>query len=309
VVPPRLAQEHIAVGNLNLDITVRVPRLPGPDDNVVAEEYWLGLGGAATNYAVAVARLGQRPRLVAVAGREAERLGLLDTLREAGVDVGSVRVTSGQIGIVIVLLSPARGEESRSMVAMRGVNLSLDASMVPPGGDVVHLASVRPRIVEDVCPGRRLCTYDPGGAAFHSPGEVVRAAGASEYLMLNLRELESLTGDSGVEAATSLLSGRLRMVVVKYGRGGAALVDSYGVLGSAEPPAVGEIVDVTGAGDAFDAAFNVWLLWKGDPLEALRAGVAAGAAKVSRRGSSNMPHAEEVAALLGRVRVTRAPRA
>ncbi len=309
MVPPRLAQEHIAVGNINLDISVRVPRLPGPDENVVATEYWIGLGGAATNYAVAVARLGQRSRLVAVAGHEAERLGLLDRLLEAGVDIGSVRISGKPTGIVIVLLSPAGGEEARSMVTMRGANLELDASTVPPGGDVVHLASVRPALVGRVCGGERLCTYDPGGVAFHDPEGVARAAGHSEYLMLNLRELEAVTGTRGVEAATTMLSGRLKMVVVKYGSGGAALVDAYGVLGEAEPPSTPSIVDVTGAGDAFDAAFNVWLLWKRDPLEALRAGVAAGAAKVARRGSSNMPGLKEVASIIGRVRLVPSSRA
>ncbi|MEB3852058.1 MAG: PfkB family carbohydrate kinase [Desulfurococcales archaeon] len=304
MVPPRLAQEHVAVGNINLDITVRVPRLPGPEENVKASEYWIGLGGAATNYAVATARLGQRARLVAVAGREAERLGLLDALRREGVDIGGVRVSGEPTGIVIVLLSPGRGEEARSMVTMRGANLLLEPSMVPEGGDVVHLASVRPGLVGEVCEGRALCTYDPGGESFHNPEGVASAAGMAHYLMLNLRELEAITGGGGVEAATSLVSGRLRLVVVKYGSGGAALVDASGVVAEARPPRLGRPVDVTGAGDAFDAAFNVWLLWRGDPLEALRAAVAAGAAKVGRRGSSNMPGPDEVASLAARVEVS-----
>jgi len=161
---------------------------------------------------------------------------------------------------------------------------------------------VAPQIVRDICESRGPCSYDPGGEVFRAPKRVIRALGSVDYALLNSKELECLTSDPSPESATSLIGGRLRFVVVKHGEGGAVLVDSSGVVASAKPPKV-EIVDATGAGDAFNAAFNVWMLWSGEPLEALRAGVAAGAAKVARRGSSNMPALDEVSYIINRVHV------
>jgi len=304
MVPPRNSQEHVAVGNINIDVTLRVPRLPRPEENIRAIEHWIGLGGAASNYAIAVSRLGQRVSLVARAGREAVALGLLERLKEAGVDLSHVEVSDEPSGIVVVLLPHSPRGSFRSMITFRGANEGLRASMIPERGDVIHLASVTPEIVGEACGSRRLCTYDPGGEAFRDPQGVSRASAGVDYLLLNAKELGALTGDSNPESATTLLEGRLKMVAVKHGRGGAVLVDRGGVLARAVPPPLG-VVDVTGTGDAFDAAFNIWLLWRGDPLEALRAGVAAGAAKVARRGSSNMPRLEEVSELLGRVKMAR----
>ena len=305
MLPPRSSQEHVAVGNINIDISFRLDKLPGPEENVKAREHWVGLGGAASNYAIAAARLGQRSLLVARTGREAVALGLIDKLRSEGVDVSHVEVVDEPSGFVVVLLVTG-AEAYRSMITARGANAGLRPSMIPERGDVIHFASVAPKIVAGGCGGGRLCTYDPGGEVFSDPGGVLKALRGVDYLFINSSELRALLGDPDPGAATALVGGRLRLVVVKLGGGGAVLVDSAGIIEEAEPPHV-EPVDVTGAGDAFDAAFNAWLLWTGDPSKALVAGVAAGAAKVSRRGSSNMPRAGEILSLMGKVRCRSPP--
>jgi ribokinase len=305
MVPPRGSQEHVAVGNINIDVTLRVPRLPRPEENLRATEHWICLGGAASNYAIAVSRLGQKAILVARAGREAVALGLLEKLRRDGVDLSYVEVCDEPSGVVVVLLSQGPRGSFKSMVTFRGANEGLSASMLPDRGDVTHLASVVPELVFEACRRNRLCTYDPGGEAFRNPEGVARVSASVDYLFLNNRELEAVTGDRDPLSATTLVRDRLKMVVVKHGSGGAMLIDSGGLIARAEPPPTGA-VDVTGAGDAFDAAFNSWLIWRGDPVEALRAGVAAGTAKVTRRGSSNMPYTEDVISLLGRVKLFRA---
>ena len=295
-------QRHLAVGNINLDVTLSIPRLPGPDENVRAREFWLGLGGAATNYAIAVARLGHKPVLVARAGREAVALGLLNTLKREGVDVSLVRVVDEPIGVVVVLLVSEMG--TRSMVTMRGANELLDASLVPRGSwDVVHFASVKPAVLEGADYGEsKLVSYDPGGEVFVDPEGVRRAAGLVDVMMVNVKELEAIAGGTGVDEALALMRGRLRYLVVKKGRGGAVLLSRDGSVYNVNSFQVERPVDVTGAGDAFDAAFNVWLLETGDPAKALEAAVAAGSAKTLKRGSSSMPYRSEVEEMLRRGR-------
>jgi len=58
---------HISVGNINIDIVLYVDRLPGRDEDTLAESLDIRPGGAASNYAVAVSQYGHRVHLVAVA--------------------------------------------------------------------------------------------------------------------------------------------------------------------------------------------------------------------------------------------------
>ena len=300
---PGPTQTHVAVGNINLDITLRLPRLPRPEENLRATEFWVSLGGAATNYAIAVARLGHRVHLVARAGVEAERLGFLKELAEIGVDLTYLELTREPMGVVVVLLTGRGVEAKRTMVTMRGANEGLRGSMVPSDvGDVVHFGSTASQVIKEAPISQgRLYTYDPGGEVFRDPEGVTGILKEVDLVFLNSMELEALTGTENPESASSLVAGKLKFVIVKLGGGGAVAVDSSGVSCKAPAPPIGEPVDVTGAGDAFDAAFNIWYYGTGDLEYSLRIGVAAGAAKTLRRGSSSMPTIEEVRSVLDKM--------
>jgi len=292
MVLPGPRQEHVSVGNLNLDISLELDRFPRPDENLFARRAWIGPGGAATNYAVAVARLGHKSFLVARTGGDAVKLGLLDQLASMGVDTRYVRVIPGEAtGTVVVIMVPR--DSTRTLLTIRGANEGLNGAMVPDTGDIVHFASVKPRVIKEYKGGGRPLSYDPGGEVYRDPEGVREAVLLVETVFLNEKELEALVGACDSQAVTKLLDGRLRRIVVKQGRGGATLFNGERTI-IAEPPRVYEVVDVTGAGDAFDAAFNVALLAGASDEEALRWAVAAGAAKVSRRGSINMPSPNEV---------------
>ena len=291
---PGTAKEHVVVGNINLDVSMVLDRFPRPEENLFARDAWIGPGGAATNYSVAVASFGHRPLLVARAGRDAERLGILSYLRERGVDTSYVEVVDGEkTGTVVVIVVPS--ESTRTMLTIRGANEGLRPEMVPSRGDIVHFASVRPGIIEGSLEsvGDRMVSYDPGGEAYRDPHGVVAAAGAVDRLFINESELAALQRGTGLAPSDLVGRGRLGEVVVKLGRGGA-IVYGRGYRVRVNACRVDRVVDVTGAGDAFDAAYNYCVLEGCRVEDTVRHAVAAGAAKVSRRGSCNMPSWEEV---------------
>jgi len=302
---------HVAVGNLNLDISVMLDRFPDEDSHVFARDSWIGLGGAATNYSVAVARLGHTVYLVARAGGDALKLGLLDQLIAEGVRVDHVAVAPGEpLGTVIVMLVPSRG--TRTMVTIRGANSGLRPEHVPlvSGAGVYHLASTRPIILEGLCERSWwrqgfIATYDPGGEVYRYPRRIAEALQCVDVLLLNEREASALAGAAGLGEAREILGLGPRLVVVKKGSGGAVAYTMEGEVRAvlARRP---RVVDVTGAGDAFDAAFNVWLLETGSVEVALAAAVAAGAVKVGLRGSANMPGRADVEKAMEGVRVEHA---
>lgn len=108
----------LSVGNLNLDLNLFLRRYPEAGENAVAEELWMGIGGAATNYSFMVASLGYEVSLVAIIDPRLVRLGMLEELRRAGIDVSHVRVAEGEPNVAVVLTS--RGDSSRTVISYRG---------------------------------------------------------------------------------------------------------------------------------------------------------------------------------------------
>jgi sugar/nucleoside kinase (ribokinase family) len=107
-------------------------------------------------------------------------------------------------------------------------------------------------------------------------------AGAS-VLFVNRDEAKALSGTGELEEQMRMLGRRCERVVIKLGGHGAALGNSHGVVQKLPAPAV-KVIDTTGAGDAFAAAFLTADL-QGQPSEAcLAAGIAAGSAAVKRIG-------------------------
>ncbi len=309
--PPR----HVAVGNVNVDVYFYVDRLPSVDDVISVEEAVIGLGGAAANYSVAVARAGHRSALVAHTTRHVKALGLLDSLVAEGVDVSHVRVhDDGMPGLVVVLVLPS-GEVS--MLKIRGVNKLLKgdevAEVLPM--DVVHFASVEPSIVDNACRATKgfreatIVSYDPGGAVVekHASGIIEVSRRCVTLLTLNARELELVAGSRDYRAAKRLLGGRLAAVLVRIGGGGAYLVTVnavYQVYGFH----YGRVVDTTGAGDTFNAYFNTYLAEGRSYEEALEAASIAAGVKVTRKGAQTSPRRSEVELLKAKVRARLARR-
>jgi len=282
------------VGNANVDVIAFVDRHPSAGERVEARRLERAPGGAASNFAVAAARLGAHAILLGCVGLDEEGEWLLDRLRGSGVDVSMVSRVSAPTGVALVVVD-AGGE--RTMVVHRGANALLPQVLrerpLPPA-DWVHAASVPPDLAAEVFASAKragaITSYDPGGTVARLGFEGLRSAlELTDVLLVNEAEARALAGPRGV-------GGLAPTVVVKLGaRGAVAWVGGreYGAEGFRV-----EVVDTTGAGDVFDAAFALGVLRGLSPGEALTFANACAALKITRVGGQASPSLEEVARLL-----------
>lgn len=280
---------HIAIGNLNIDVAIYVDHLPAPGEAIMALDMDMRLGGAAVNYAAAVAQYGHNVYLVASVSNNEYVRSALNTLRELGVNVNRVKIVDEPLGVVVVLIQPS-GE--RSMIKYPGANRELVAEDFPIDLlreiHLVHMASVDPRLAGNI--GEKCAqegvfvTYDPGVYAEILGNSIPAIIENIDALFLNEREFQRLTKYDYAKVNTLFKYG-LSMLVVKMGQRGAITILPSGICywGSAQP--IKKPVDTTGAGDAFNAFFNAKYLESKDPSLALAYGVAAGALKAGFRGS------------------------
>ncbi|MGE0242256.1 MAG: carbohydrate kinase family protein, partial [Parvibaculaceae bacterium] len=102
----------LCIGDLDVDMFISVPALPGFDQKVGGRSHGNMPGGMSANCAVAAARLGLRSRLVAAMGSDEPGAFALSRIAREGVDVDHVVRRAGvDTFMCVVLLSPS-GEKS-----------------------------------------------------------------------------------------------------------------------------------------------------------------------------------------------------
>jgi sugar/nucleoside kinase (ribokinase family) len=253
-------------------------------------------GGSAANLAVWLGSLGVP---VTFAGRvaSADVEAQSGHFRARGVTpflAADAELPSG------VLISIVDADGERSFLTDRGANLNLDLADLPT--DLLEGISIlavsgysffadRPRAavmaLMHAARERKIVTVvDPASVGF------LREVGRDTFLrwtqgtgtiFANLDEALELTGSSDPNLQMQTLGRFFDRVVLKRGAAGAALGGRRGVTLSLPAPK-SDVIDSTGAGDAFAAAFIAAELKGGTPEACLAAGIAAGARSVATIG-------------------------
>ena len=274
------APKIAVVGSANVDLVARTPRLPRPGETVGEASFERIPGGKGANQAVAAARLGARTSFI---GRLGSDDLVLRSLRGADVDVSGVSRDGGESGLAVVLVD----EDGENMI------------VVAPGAN----GRLVPADVEVGAADAVLVQLEIPDAAVSAAAK--RAGEQGAFLCLNAapaRPLGDLHPDLLVLNSNEheVVGSRPGLVAVTLGAEGAVLLRDGIQIARAQPPRV-EVLDTTGAGDAFCAALVVSLVEGRDHDSALRRACVAGALSVTRRGAQpSFPSAAEVDAMLAR---------
>ena len=76
----------VVAGSLNMDLVMRLPRVPGPGETLSGHEFSTVPGGKGANQAVACARMGAPVAMVGRVGADANGRTLLDALKTDAID-------------------------------------------------------------------------------------------------------------------------------------------------------------------------------------------------------------------------------
>ena len=269
---PRLT----VVGSVNLDLVVRVEALPRAGETITGATFQRFAGGKGANQAVAAARLGARVKLMGAVGDDPFAEEALAELREARVDL-ELEV-HGATGLALIVVDE-RGENQ--IVVVPGANSEWSGGGVP--GAVLCQLEIP---VENVELAAEAADFFCLNAAPAKPIPVSLVEHC-DLVVVNRYELEALPAQP-------------RLTALTLGAEGAALLEEGREIARAKPPPV-QVVDGTGAGDAFTACLLVSHLEGREWEEALRRACAAGALATSRPGAQpSLPTAAEVDEILAK---------
>ena len=292
------------LGSLNMDISVTVPRLPGPGATVLGSAARFTPGGKGANQAVAAARLGAGVRMAGCVGDDDFGRRLLAALGAEGVDHRDVHVTAdAPTGLAMISVDHA-GENMITVAP--GANHEVAGEQVAAAtghddGILVLCAEIPVPAITSALTRAGRCILNLAPAP---PSAAAIVAAGVDWLVVNETEAAAVLGRpvSGLaeagQAAAALITAGARHAVVTAGAHGAALAgpDETVTIGAFRVDAV----DSVGAGDTFVGALAVALAAGIPAAEAVRAAAAAGATAATRPGAqAGMPRPADILATTG----------
>ena len=248
----------------------------------------LSLGGAEANVAISLALQGLRVGWAGALGADPLGDGLVDQLAERGVDVSHVeRRDDAPTGLYLKDPSPAG---SRPYYYRRGSAASLmDAQtahrwaeatrprLVHVGGITPLLSTTADAFIESIVVervfGDAVVSFDvnhrPALSTVDTPDRLAALARAADLVLVGRDEAERLWGTATADDIRGYLGARGTLVVKDGDREAVAFEGERRV---AVPAGRVEVVEPTGAGDAFAAGFLGARLRGADLEESLRGG-------------------------------------
>ncbi|GGJ72519.1 carbohydrate kinase family protein [Deinococcus aquiradiocola] len=257
------------IGDVTVDHLYHLKHLPAPGEEVAPIRATMQPGGAGGTISVTLARLGHTVLLGARVGQDPFADYALSKVRESGVSESAVQRDPELLTSTITVMQTPDGK--RAMISYGGANRELDAAKLKKkdidSSDALIVSAYslisgpqREYAVKALGLAKKagVPTFmDLGTGAVNAVGTgLLDTVIGCEYLLLNQHELLALTGTSSISTALAALGRRgVQTVVVKVGAMGS-IVWTPEETELIDPVKVGDaVVDTTGAGDAFVAAF------------------------------------------------------
>jgi ribokinase len=305
-----------SAGTVNADLVMRVDAPLERGATLIAPRPLRTSGGRGANVAVMARRLGTAARLFGCIGVDDLTEQALAGPGAAGVDIAGVRCAPAHTGLVTILVAQ---DGSKTMIFAPGANDEFsEADGARLAADLQHAAGRCALVVDtELSPAALLpalgVARESGRPSVLDPTRperlTTRLLELADHVMPNADEAALLTGVAVESPADARRAARrlhdrgARHVHIRLPRGGCLTLWPAGEA-LLRPPAGVDVVDTTGAGDAFAGTLAAALLAGCAALEAARRAVAAAACAVARLGAQeSYPDRDAVDAMARMVRV------
>ena len=279
----------VILGDLNLDIILKIDELPPPDTSVAVENASYMPGGVGGNVASHILDQTVEPVLLSAVGKDPIGDFLLRDLKERGISTSYIKVVGKPSGVMIILLN---SEGEKRILGVRGANEEaaypeeeLEAAI--SGASIVHGSGYfflnsdeGASLLNSYRVAKTLgipTSLDLEGIALQKREILREIERQVDYVFVNTAELLELTGINDVKQGSLALWRILKpkAIFIKAGNIGSYLRTGENVFIYVKGKSV-KPVDPTGAGDAYNAAVLKSIIKGENPINAAKEGNKAG---------------------------------
>jgi len=259
----------VGFGALNVDELFKVSRIAGAEEESFVLDHSETCGGSAANTMVGLARLGAHVGFIGKVGDDKEGRTLLEGFTKENVDTNGTKVArNGRSGKVMGFVD---NDGQRALYIDPGVNDEINSDDVDSdyvlNTSFLHLSSfvgeksfdTQKNLIDRFAKKVKI-SLDPGALYARAGLSKLKSIIENTFVtMPNAVELRLLTGEREFRTGAELLINHgVKVVAVKLGNKGCYVTNGKESF-LVEPFQV-EVLDTTGAGDAFDAGFIYGLL-------------------------------------------------
>lgn len=291
----------VVVGSINVDISVSVERHPQPGETLMGVGHPPAAGGKGANQAVAAALLGAEVTLVGAVGNDAHSDTALRFIRNSGINTDHIEQVNDITGMALITVSET-GENT--IVVVPGANAHVGDAFVDKQASAIATGDLVLLQGEIPAAGFKQAIRHARGRVVVNLAPVIavdtEALLEADPLVVNEHEAQlvlDMYGHSPLNSATETVRTLRQLgfasVVLTLGTNGSVVADTTGThhIGIASI----DVVDTTGAGDAYTGALCHRLL-QGDSLidAASYASRVAAFAVTGHGAQSSYPDSDEV---------------
>ncbi|MEK9567856.1 MAG: ribokinase [Paracoccaceae bacterium] len=296
----------VILGVFVADTAYRAARMPKMGETILGNSFALGPGGKGSNQAVAAGNLGADVTIITRLANDDFGSMAMQTWENANVK-GAIKYSENSYtGAAFIFIDDATGDNAIIIAPGAASEISVkdihDNSQLISTADVFLTQLEQP--IEVAVEGLKLAKknnkitiLNPAPAAT-LPKEVFDLC---DFITPNETETEALTGlpvrnEAEAKIAAEFLADLgIKTPIITMGEQGAFL-HGHGLVPAFD---VGDVVETTGAGDAFNGGLAVSLSEGATSLEAVKFGCATASISVTRAGTApSMPTREEVENIL-----------
>ena len=295
----------IVVGSLNMDLVVRVSKMPRIGETIFGKEFLANPGGKGANQAIAAARLGGKVTMIGRVGCDSFGETLLNNLNVEGIDTSLMQFDKEIPTGIASIMVDKNGQNS--IIVVSGANMRLLPDQVEVALEKISQISVMLLQLEtplETIKRAAIIARKHNATVILNPSPVNQLSGEVlnwvDILVPNEIEASQLTNQTlnnlieTEAAAHQLIQRGAKSIVVTLGEKGVLIVNNDSEVIHLEGHRV-DPVDSTAAGDAFIGGLAVGLTEGFSLTEASKLGNAAGALTVTRPGAqSSLPNRHEV---------------
>ncbi|GGE27858.1 ribokinase [Pullulanibacillus camelliae] len=293
------------IGSINMDLLTETSVIPNEGVTVMGERFSTMPGGKGANQAVAAARLGAEVSMIGCVGDDEFGHTLLDHLAKEGIFTNKVKPVTHSTGVANITVHKANNR----IIIIPGANYCTTPTMLLENSDIIANSDVV--LIQLEIPYETVIIAIELANRFGvktilnpAPAQPISRAllNKIDYITPNEHEIAdvlSMEPDSSLE---TLIEKAGHQFIVTKGSEGVFYLEDNKVIHV--PSFSVDVVDTTGAGDAFNGAFAVAIGRGYSIKEACVFANAVGALTVSRMGAqTGMPSFKEAEDLVKKAKI------